>query len=419
MGSVSALPPPLHQAEPQQVEQPSPPYRPDRQDYPALLLYYLERSLQMALEDVAASELLNEESYDHARHLLEMTLTTPAFWPPVRDLLLALAPKLEQAGLRDQWMVYLEGGWQQSQRYQDPHAAAELAWQLGLLYRLRSTFDQAQRWLAKAEQDFFALGDQAGRARSLNQLAYLAWQQNHYPAAIDYAEQALSLTAENDPERAMSLSALGLVAIAHSQWKAAEAYHLDALHIRLSHRDQRRIAWSLQNLGYALRGQERYAEAKAHYERAITILEAIRDPVNAAVAQMNLGIVHALSGDPIAALAHYAKAERSFRRHHDLLNLAKVSTNLALGYLQQQAWSQAEDYFLAAMQLYEDLGDLSWRLNAQDGLGQVYLQQGRFADALAVLEPALAALEQIQDSPLAEYLTTTLQTHIQAAKAGE
>jgi tetratricopeptide (TPR) repeat protein len=387
------------------------------EDYPARYATFVARALQLALDGVLATPgLLPEERVEHAFHMLDMTLRDGRLWPQVRELLLALAPKLEQAGGHDQWPWYLNRGLQQSEQQGDRRASAEFQWQLGLLCRLRSNFAEARHWLETAAHTFAALGDAAGEARAFNQLAYLAWQQHQYAEALTQAHTALALTQPLELERAMSLSALGLVAIDQNRWGEAEAYHREALRIRTAHDDQRRMAWSLQNLGYALRGQQRYLDAQAKYQQAIAILDALPDPIHAAIARMNLGIVHSLSGESAQALALYRRAEQVFRRHHDLHNWAKISTNQALEYLNVADWVQAEAYFLTAIRLFEQVGDVSLRLNAMDGLGQVYLHQARVADAMAVLAAALAALDQIQGTAMYDYLLPTLQTHLQQAK---
>jgi tetratricopeptide (TPR) repeat protein len=389
---------------------------PSAEEYTARYATYVARALQLALDGVAATPgLLHDDLLDHALHMLEMTLTADTLWPQVRELLLALAPKLEQAGYHEQWLPYLNMGWQQSERHDDQKASAEFQWQLGLLSRLRSNLAEAQRWLEAAAQTFALLDDDDGQARALNQLAYVAWQQHRYDEAVAYANRAQALTQPADLERAMSLSALGLVAIDQTRWEEAERYHREALQIRTQHGGQRRIAWSLQNLGYALRGQRRYAEAQTYYQQAIAILEAIHDPINAAVARMNLGIVHSLSGESDQAFALYSAAEREFRRHHDLHNWAKVLNNQALEYLQLQDWAQAQACFQTSIGLFEQVGDLRLRLNGMDGLGQAYLKQARFAEAADVFAAALDELPKIQGTAMYDYLLPTLQRHLQEA----
>ncbi|HMN26706.1 MAG TPA: tetratricopeptide repeat protein, partial [Caldilineaceae bacterium] len=274
---------------------------------------YVRRGLRLLLQQVQETPgVLAEEVREQALALLNLSLPVDSVWPQARDLLLTSAPKMEQAGLRDEWFPFLQAGLRQSQQMADHLTIAELHLQLGLLHRLHSDFDESARCLLLALNEFTSGQEDTGQARTLNQLAYLNWQTHRYDEAVRCADQALLLLPPDDLERGMSLSALGLVAIDQGNWQRAEALHREALALRTAHADQRRMAWSLQNLGYALRGQGKYSEAIDCYERAITYLEQVHDPAHAAVVRMNLGIAHSLAGDSGAALVAYAAAEATF-----------------------------------------------------------------------------------------------------------
>jgi hypothetical protein len=79
-------------------------------------------------------------------------------------------------------------------------------------------------------------------------------------------------------------------------------------------------------------------------------------------------------------------------------------------------WNQAECAFLTSIELSRKLGDINWRLNTMDGLAMTYLAQGRYGEALAILEQALADLPTIADKPQFAYLEMTLTRHVSEAK---
>lgn len=386
-------------------------------DFPTLFRQYIVNSVQATLAAIPQDDaLLTTEARDRALHVLSFALKWADVWPSTRDVLLLLAPKLEQAGHRDDWLPYLEAGITLSQACADPGAEAELSLAIGQLYRLVSRFAQARAWLTASRQTFASLGDDQGQARALNQLAYVAWQQHEYPTAERLAETARQLLHTSDAERAVSLSALGLVAIDRKEWIEAERYHREALQIRTAHGDLRKIAWSLQNLGYALRGQGKYTEAITYYQEAISVLENILDPANCAIAQMNLGIVYSLSGESVKALRIYSTAQSIFSKIGDKLNLAKILTSKGLDYLALHDLPQAESAFTASSALFQELNDISLYLNSLDGLGLVYLGQKQFDKASTVFELALAGLPQISGTPMHEYLLKVLPAHLAQAR---
>jgi tetratricopeptide (TPR) repeat protein len=386
-------------------------------EFAGLFRTYVANSARAALSTISADgSILPDEVRIRALHVLSFALEWDAAWSAVRDLLLRMAPKMEQAGFRDEWLAYLESGVQQSQRCADRRAEAELRLYIGELHRLRSRFDQARHWLTTSVDIFAALNAPQGQARALNELAFLDWQQHRYAEAAQLAHAALQLLNDDDPERATSFTRLGLIAFDRQRWQEAEGYQRAALQIRTTQGDQRKMAWSLQNLGLALRDQGKYGDAIACYEEAITILEEIRDTANCANAQVNLGIVYYLDGQTTKALEVYKRTENTYRKIFDTHNLAKILLNQGLAYLALHDWIGAESSFSVSIALFQNIGDLSWRLNASDGLGLVYLDWGQYDKAVAVFEKALTELPQISGTPMHEYLAGVLPEHLEQAK---
>lgn len=386
--------------------------------YTALFQDYLRCGLAQVLTRVrAADPLPSEQDRAQAWHLLTYAFQSTAAWPLTRDLLLTLAPKMEQAGFREAWLVYLDQGLVQAQQVADPATAAELHLQIGLLHRLQSNFALAHQHFHLSETLFAKRGDTQGEARALNQLAYLSWHQQHFEQAIHAAQRALHLLAKDSLEAGTSLSILGSVAIARNQWQEAEAYHRQALALRTYHGDKRTMAWSLQNLGFVLRLQQKHADAIGCYQQAIPILEQLADATNLAVAQMNLGIVYHDAGDSQKALELYSGSERIFVRVQERFNLAKLYTNMGLAYFTLQRWPAAEAAFRASIKLLQQLHDTGWRLNATDGLAMCYLAQNKAAQALAILEAAIVELPQIRHLANYPYLEQSLHDHLAEAKS--
>jgi tetratricopeptide (TPR) repeat protein len=385
--------------------------------FPTLFKTYVVRSVQATLVRVnAETHILPEEGRERALHVLTYAFELPEAWPYTRELLLALAPKMEQAGHRDDWIPYLEEGVRLSQHCDDRLAEANLRLSVGELLRLRSQFDRARQWLDASIAIFTAVGERHGQARTLNQLAFVAWQQHHLDEAKDLAQRALTLLDEGDPERATCFSRLGLVAIDRQQWEEAERYHRAALQIRQAQGNQRQIAWSLQNLGYALRGQGKYTEAITCYKQAIAILEEIQDTANHAIAQMNLGIACWLAGQLDTALEMYSLSESTSRKLQDTYNLAKIFNNKGLVYRDLGDWIQAESAFVTSIALHEAVGDFNLRLESLDELGVVYLGQGEYDKASTCFAVALTELPQIAGSPTYNYLAEVLPIHLAQAR---
>ena len=84
--------------------------------YGVVFREYVRRSVRRALADARAAEAgLPAEQREQALQTLTFALDATDAWPEARDLLVALAPKLEQAGWREEVVPFLLRGIEVSQ----------------------------------------------------------------------------------------------------------------------------------------------------------------------------------------------------------------------------------------------------------------------------------------------------------------
>lgn len=389
-------------------------------NYSTTFRTYILRTAEFALNRVGATaNLLPTDVRQQALHALSYALGLADIWPVARDLLLALAPKLEQAGHREDWMPYLVQGIAAGEGQGDWPTVAEFQLQLGMLYRMLSEFAQAKTWLTASQLNFAKGWDADNQARVLNELAWLEHLQHHYEDATTYTQQALRLLPPDHPERGMSYRVLGMIAIEQKHWLEAEELHRKALNLFNRQGERRRIAWGLQNLAYALRGQNKFEGAFEYYQRAAKVLYEIQDLYNWVTTQINLGLAYLYAGQPELATPCLLEAEAIAYQLKDTLQMARIRTNQGLVYLALYDYKKAENAFLSSVELYTKLEDERWRLNAIDGLAIAYLAQDQFVQACEVLEAALQALPHIKTMPNYGYLLKSLNEHLQQARKGQ
>lgn len=388
--------------------------------YPTTFHTYICRTIEIALANVRATAgLLPDAVRKQALHALSYALGLDAAWPVTRELLLVMAPKMEQAGHRTDWMPYLEQGITAGERLGDWPAVAEYQLQLGMLYRMISQFETAKAWLSRSVANFAQGADGPNQARALNELAWVEHLQHHYAEATAHVEQALGLLPVDHPECGMSYRVLGMIAIFQKKWEEAELLHLKALVIFEQQGHQRRIAWGLQNVATALTNQHKFIAAFEYYQKAAKTLLVMNDIHNWGIVQMNLGLAYLYSKNPELALSYLVDAENVACQLNNLFQLAGIKTNQGLVYLALKDYLKAENAFLSAVNSYTKLGDERWRLNAIDGLAMAYLAQKQFTQAVEVLEVALQDLPRIKAMPNYAYLSKSLNEHLQQAKAGQ
>jgi|688.fasta_scaffold28823_9 tetratricopeptide (TPR) repeat protein len=380
---------------------------------------YLERNLRYLVDLVAtATPLPNEEVRTQAMHTLRFALRVPALWALTRQLLLTLSPKMEQAGHRGDWLVYLEEATTLSEQRADWATAAECTLQRGLLHRLLSDFPLAIAQLQRSVALWQQIDAGRDQARALNELAWVAYLQNQTAPATTHVEQALALLPAADPERAMCYRVQGMIAIAHERWGEAEAHHRQALTLFATGGDDRKAAWSLQNLAYALRGQGRYEEAIEYYQQAAALLLELGDLYHWSTVQINLGLAYYYSGKPEIAVNYYATARSIPKSLLDASQMTRLCVNTALALMRLAQFTEAEKEFLEAIQLCANAGATAWQLNAMDGLAMTYIGWQKFNQATEVLKQALVELPNVIDAPNYNYLYNSLHQHLEEAQRG-
>jgi tetratricopeptide (TPR) repeat protein len=385
-------------------------------DYPAIFRGYIVRNTQDVLARVRqAGAILPPAERDQALHTLSYALKLPEAWPDTRALLLTMAPKMEQAGYRDEWMPYLEEGIQQSQALDDPEAEAELHFQLGRVYRLRAKYGEARAHLEASARGFERLNASLSQARVLNRLAQVARLERQFAEATRLAEDALSLLGEQDTERGYSYLILGMVAFDKREWPEA----VDLLRLSLSlwekENNQRMMGRSLMSIGAALLPMKRYEEAIDVCQKAIVLFEEIQDQIYQAITQMNLGNVYHYIDQSDKAIELHLRAERVFRRAQDRFYLAHVNHNIGMAYRKLQQWDKAEEAYLKSITQQEQIGNIAWLVDTMDGLGLTYLEQGQPEKAVATFEEALKRLAEIEGEPGYESLFEMVSGHLREA----
>ncbi len=372
-----------------------------KRDYPGRFAAAVGRSVDQMLDVLQAQgkAVPPEETRALARHVLDFALPLPDLWPTTREVMGLLAPRMEQAGHRDDWQPVLEQAIARSQQYHDPAAEAGLHYRLGMLHELRTRFENACAEFAASAALYASLGDAHGEARACSRHAYVERLQGHHSEAERLVQQALALLPADAPEQADCVFIQGVIAYDNRQWAEAVAYLQRSVALCEGQHDQHRIARSLRNLGPALYRLERYDEAIGCYERAITLFGEIADPVQQAATRMNLGIIQSLQGNPQRALDLYGQAEPVFRHVQDDLRLAMIYTNAAIEHRKLQHWEEAEACCQQAIGAWQALHNLRSTLNALDELGLVYAGQGLHTKAIQTFDDALARMAESVDFP--------------------
>ena len=359
-------------------------------------------------------ETLAESVRMQALHILTYALQLEDQWPLARDLLLLLADKLEQSGHREGWLPFLEQGLRLSQQQQDTRTTAELHLRIGYLLQLSGQLEDACTHYAAGVIAFAQVGQPERRARALNRYAYTVRQQQNRVLAFQLIQDALTLVADDHPERANALLVHGWLAFDERHWQDACDYFAKAVAILKKNGTPYQLACALRDLAVPLHLLHRDEEAITTFQQAATMFAQMNNRFQQAVVKMNGGIVYLAQQQPASALTLFSEAEPTFRQLCDDENLGKLYLNQGLAYRAAGKLHQSLHRLQASVSLFEQIGNLDWIANAVDELGVTLFQMGELHQAMSKFQEALTILATAPES--FTYRQRQIVEHLQTAR---
>lgn len=362
--------------------------------YQATFRRYIVAGLRQTLDDLGGESFtLTESQRQQIWHLLSYGLVLDESWPHVRELLLALAPKMEQAGFREEWLAYLEAGVAQARAQNDPRAQAELRFQVGFLYLRLRRLDEAQENLTAAQGLFTDLGDLVGRCAAMNRLAAAVRYGGDFAQARLLVAYTTATLPEGTEEWAYSHFSAGLLYRELLDLDVARQHFERALAVSDRLGNRRQVGLCILNLGLIYFEQKAFAQSVDRAVAAGSIFEEIGDLHNLGISHMNAGIAYSQLNQVDQALALFAQAEAVFHRLHDSVSLAMIHCNQGIAYRQLQRPEAAIQAFQTGIVLWDQIGNLKRRINLVSGLGKAQMDLAQFDTAIQTLTTGLAELE--------------------------
>ncbi len=273
----------------------------------------------------------------------------------------------------------------------DPAEQAALEARLGDLDRVAGDLDAAARRFEAALSLTVAPGARALYRSRASAVALARGRTAEARALGDGALADLARAAAVEPDQRAEI-------VHQVAWLDYHAGALDRAEERLnrlvealprSARRARGLAWHL--LGTIAQQRGRAEQAGAWLRRALALLGP-HDPQRARVVH-GLALVAVQRGDYDAAARHYAEGIRLRARRGDLAGLAKTYSNLGTLHGERGGpgdYARAARYLQEAIRIRARIGHAALAISRAN-LGDLYLRQGRIADARAELEQATVA----------------------------
>jgi tetratricopeptide (TPR) repeat protein len=386
-------------------------------DYPAAFRRLLGRAVTLVMEESAQPGWrFDPESQAQLLFSLANALRLPAVWPVTLPLLAVLAPRLEQAGLRAEWLTYLDRGIACCDISGDKQTAADLAFARGVLLERLGRLPEAHAGLADAIECYAAIGDVRNKAKAHNRLAYTLRRAQPIESQR-HVDQAIRLLDPHDPELLYCHLVLGTLACDARNWSEAEQHFQLCVDGWRSGHDRRLYGMALINMSTVHSLTGRYQEAIECLQAAVSIVSEAGDIANEALVHLNLGTAYLFRGNPEASIPESLAAEAIYRRLQDEQRLAIIYSNLGIAYGEIKQWPKAEQNFLAAIQRFTALEDYPNLVDTLIDLAQIYLRSEQAEQARACAVKAGEYLPAIAHARARDYQAAKLEGILAAASA--
>lgn len=281
------------------------------------------------------------------------------------------------------------------------------------------------------------LKNDAGTSNALATLGQAYNMSGNYSQAAGPYDEAIAIQRRSrlDEDLCSSLNRKGLNEFDLRRIPSALTAFDEALKIARRLGDTRQEANILNNIGVVLKDAGQYEQARKNYQQALTLARQLGRKGMQAVANNNIGDVYAALGQQDNALVFYTESLRINREIGARKEIATNLNNIAMVYYQARRYDEAINWHQQALDLKRSIGnkldialglsnlaaaylfkgDLTTAERLLDerrllqinksgvhlrhpGLVEIYLQTGRYDQALSLLQqqmPATLAGDQV------------------------
>lgn len=244
-------------------------------------------------------------------------------------------------------------------------------------------------------------GGDSSRVIHLNQLCQAYRVVGDYNASLAYGKQALQLARELSYKTGMANAYCNIANTfcMRSNYPEAIKNNMACMQLRIELGDKKGIAETHHNLGAIYDKQGEYALALQSYTASLAIDDEIEDWRNAIITCNNIGVIHERRGDYSMAISSYFLALKKVNGTsiHDMESNFNVHQNIGNVYLHQGKYEEALKQYLASLDFEKKRGNKQGIADSYNNLGVVYCSLGKYHLALRNHYSSLELKEKIGD----------------------
>ncbi|OQX95824.1 hypothetical protein B6I21_03450 [candidate division KSB1 bacterium 4572_119] len=281
------------------------------------------------------------------------------------------------------------------QEFGNIEKSLEVLQNLGLSHERLANYQEALKLQMQGIELANTINSPTWIALSKQHLANVNWKTGNYQQALKFQKEALETFKKlnNLKFQEIGLSTYGLILFSLGQIEKGLEYEQEALVLAKRIQDYQDIATVHKNISLIYRSTGQWENALEHIKLAIDMDNKVGSERGLSYDFRDLGIIYRHQGKTGEAFNNFRLGLALSKKIKDGRNLAQSYYEIGKTHFSQNNLSSASDSLKLAINLAEDLfvPEVKWR--ALRILGQIYVEQNEYENAL---HPFLTALETIE-----------------------
>lgn len=234
------------------------------------------------------------------------------------------------------------------------------------------------------------IGDRAGAAEALINMASVHKRQGNGSQALELYQQSLKLAEEVEDREQIVISLIGIGEIHRLQGKHARALDFYRRSLKPAEElgDKATMAGVLIGTGVLHSSQDDFGRALELYHQGLALARAAGDRRWAAQALGNIGDVHRLDGNYSRALEFYQQGLDLAVELGNKTRIANILKGIGLVEALRGNYARALEFHGRSLKLYEDLGERVGIISSLNNMASIHRVQGDERRALELADRA-------------------------------
>lgn len=275
-----------------------------------------------------------------------------------------------------------------------PNQKLEASWELFKYYRVLNE-DSASYYAEINNQISADLEDTLSLIKSYNALGYLGKESANYTEAIINYEKGLTLAkVQNHTDQIkFLLNNLAIVHTYYGNYDQSLDYHFQSLELRKKEDDLKGIAVAYNNIGLVYYQIEDNEKALNYFLKSLE-LERSFEGESIEEGLINLGLVYTSLNKYSEALNAYNEVIKFCEADNCPVHLQlKANSGSGIAFIEMKQYNKAEERFLIAKRLSEELNDKVSLVISDYYLARIYFQEKKYDMAFNILDEASEVVE--------------------------